>query len=135
MPNLDLVAGAVVMEPRVTGPAVDLGRVGRRPLGQPATILRGNANYGLPFLPGLSVDAALSYNGRRPSSRDNLVSLDSYVLLDLGARYQFKLGKSPATLRLQMQNVTNSYAYQILGSNTYVLMDKRRINLFLAADF
>lgn len=134
-PNLNLVAGAVLMEPRVTGPAVDLGRVGRRPLGQPSTILRGNANYSLPFLPGLSLDAALSYDGRRPSSRDNLVSLDSYALLDIGARYQFKLGKSPATLRLQMQNVSNSYTYEILGSNTYALMDKRRFNAFLAVDF
>ncbi|KRC81469.1 TonB-dependent siderophore receptor [Sphingomonas sp. Root241] len=133
--NLNLVAGAVLMEPRVTGPAVDLGRVGRRPLGQPSTILRGNANYSLPFLAGFSIDAALSYTGRRVSSRDNLVSVDPYVLLDLGARYQFKIGKSPATLRVQLQNVTDSYAYKILGSNTYGLMDKRRINLFLAADF
>lgn len=134
-PNLNLVAGAVLMDPRVTGSAVDLGRVGRRPLGQPATILRGNVNYSVPFLPGFSVDAALSYNGKRPSSRDNLVWLDPYVLLDLGVRYQFKIGRSPATLRIQMQNVTDSYSYEILGSNTYGLRDKRRINIYVAADF
>jgi len=134
-PNLNLVAGAVLMEPRVTGPAVDIGRVGRRPLGQPSTILRGNANYSLPFLAGLSVDAALSYDGRRPASRDNMVSLAPYMLLDLGVRYQFKMGKSPTTLRIQMQNVTNSYTYEILGSNTYALMDKRRLSAFLAVDF
>ena len=32
--DLSIVAGAVLMEPRVAGEAVELGRVGRKPLGQ-----------------------------------------------------------------------------------------------------
>ena len=133
--NLSIVAGAVLMEPRVTGEAVELGRVGRKPLGQSATILRGNADYRMPFLPGVSLDLAVSWYGERPASRDNLVSVDPYALIDLGARYRFKLGKSPATFRVQMQNVTNAYAWSIVGSNSYGLMDKRRFTAFLAADF
>jgi iron complex outermembrane receptor protein len=133
--NLSVVAGAVLMQPRVTGEAVELGRVGRKPLGQSATILRGNADYRLPFLPGVSLDLAVSWYGERPASRDNLVSVDPYALIDLGARYRFKLGKSPATFRVQMQNVTNTFAWSIVGSNSYGLMDKRRFTAFLAVDF
>jgi iron complex outermembrane receptor protein len=133
--NLSIVAGAVLMQPRVTGEAVELGRVGRKPLGQAATILRGNADYRVPFLPGLSVDLAVSWYGERAASRDNVVTVDPYALIDIGARYRFKLGRSPATFRVQMQNVTDTFAWSIVGSNSYGLMDKRRFTAFLAVDF
>lgn len=133
--NLSIVGGAVIMQPRVSGEAVRRGRVGHKPLGQSAIILRGNADYRLPFLPGVSLDVALSWYDKRPASRDNLVMVDAYALLDLGARYRFKIGASPATFRIQMQNVTNAFAWNIVGSNSYGLMDKRRFTAFLAVDF
>lgn len=133
--RLSLVAGAVLMQPRVTGEAVELGRVGRKPLGQSATILRGNADYRVPFLSGVSVDLAVSWYGKRAASRDNLVSVDPYALIDIGARYRFKLGKSPATFRAQMQNVTDTFVWSILGSNSYGLTDRRRFSASLAVDF
>lgn len=133
--RLNVIAGAVLMEPRVTGEAVTSGRVGRKPLGQSAAILRGNANYKLPFLEGVSLDVAASWFSRRAASRDNLVSLDPYLLMDVGARYQFKLGRSPATFRIQLQNITDTFAWSVVGSNSYGLMDKRRFNAFLAVDF
>ena len=133
--RLSLVAGAVLMRPRVTGAAVDDGRVGARPLNQPERTLRGNAEYRPAFAPGFSVDLAVANVGRRYASRDNTVTVPSYTLVDLGARYRFRIGKAPATFRLQMQNVRDVFAWNIVGSNSYGLMDKRRITAFLAADF
>ncbi len=133
--RLSLVAGAVLMRPRVTGAAVDDGRVGARPLNQPERTLRGNAEYRPAFAPGFSVDLAVANVGRRYASRDNTVTVPSYTLVDLGARYRFRIGKAPATFRLQMQNVGDVFAWNIVGSNSYGLMDKRRITAFLAADF
>lgn len=133
--RLSLVAGAVLMRPRVTGEAVEQGRVGKLPLGQSARILRANADYRPALLAGVSVDIALSHYGKRAASRDNLISVDAYSLIDIGARYRFKLGKSPAVFRVQMANVTDSFAWTILGSNSYGLMDKRRVSAFLAVDF
>lgn len=133
--SLSLVAGAVLMQPRVTGPAVEQGRVGRRPLGQAERILRGNVEYRPPVLPGFSVDIALSHFGDRPASRDNAVILDAYTTIDLGARYRFKIGQSPATFRVQVANLTDVFAWSVAGSNSYGLMDKRRVTAFLAVDF
>jgi iron complex outermembrane receptor protein len=133
--SLSLVAGAVLMRPRVTGEAVELGRVGERPLNQSARILRGNAEYRPELLAGLSFDAAVSHFGERAASRDNVVTLPAYTLVDLGVRYRFKIGRSPATLRLQVQNVDSTFYYDIDGSNTYGLTDRRRASLYLAADF
>ncbi|RYE42539.1 MAG: TonB-dependent receptor, partial [Hyphomicrobiales bacterium] len=132
--RLSVIAGAVFMQPRVTGDAVRLGRVGRKPLGQPSTILRANADYQLGFMPGVSLDVAISWFSRRASSRDNRVSVDAYGLVDMGARYRFLLGKSPATVRVQVQNIMNTFAWTILGSNTYGLMDRRRVSALLTID-
>jgi iron complex outermembrane receptor protein len=133
--QLSLVAGAVLMQPRVTGAAVDDGRVGARPLNQPARTLRGNAEYRPGFAPGFSVDLAVANIGSRYASRDNVVSVPSYTLVDIGARYRFRIGRAPATLRVQMQNVGDVFAWNIVGSNSYGLMDKRRVSIFLLADF
>jgi iron complex outermembrane receptor protein len=133
--SVSLVAGAVLMRPRVTGEAVELGRVGEKPLNQPARILRGNVEYRPKFLPGLSFDAAVSNFGERAASRDNLVILPSYTLVDLGVRYRFEVGQSPTTLRLQVQNVGNTFHYDVDGSNTYGLTDRRRASIYLATDF
>lgn len=108
--------------------------MGRKPLGQSAAILRGNANYKLPFLESVSLDLAASWFSKRAAPRDNLVSLAPYLLMDLGARYQFKLGRSPATFCIQMQNITDAFAWSVVGSNSYGVMDKRRFSAFLAVD-
>lgn len=133
--SVSLIAGAVLMRPRVTGPAVELGRVGAIPLNQSARVLRANAEWRWPFLPGFSIDGAVANFGQRAASRDNLVFVPSYTLIDIGARYRFKIGKAPATLRFQLANVANTFAWNIVGSNSYGLMDKRRALLFVAADF
>jgi iron complex outermembrane receptor protein len=133
--SVSLIAGAVLMRPRVTGEGVELGRVGEIPLNQPARVLRANAEWRPSFLPGFSIDDAIANFGRRAASRDNLVFVPSYTLIDLGVRYRFKIGDAPATLRFQVANVTNTFAWNIVGSNSYGLTDKRRALLFLAADF
>lgn len=133
--SLSLIAGAVLMRPRVTGHGVELGRIGEIPLNQPARVLRANAEWRPRFLPGFSIDGAIANFGRRAASRDNLVFVPSYTLIDLGLRYRFKIGDAPATLRFQLANVTNTFAWNVVGSNSYGLTDKRRALLFLAADF
>jgi len=132
---ISLVAGAVLIKPRVSGAAVEQGRVGERPLGQATAVVRGNLEYRPPAWRGFSVDLAASYTGRRPSSRDNLAWLPAYGVLDIGARYRFRVGDAPATLRLQVANVTDSYAWSVSRSNSYGLMDRRRALAFLVVDF
>lgn len=132
--QLSLIAGAVLMRPRVTGAAVADGRVGSRPLNQPGRTIKGNIEYRPGFAPGFSLDLAVASVGRRYASRDNAIMVPAYRLVDLGARYRFSIGKTPATVRVQMQNVGDTFAWNIVGSNSYGLMDKRRILAFVAAD-
>lgn len=107
--RLSIVAGAVLMEPRVTGEAVERGIVGELPLGQSGRVVRSNIDWRPKALPGVSFDLALANFSERAASRDNVVVLPGYTLVDVGARYRFKVGDAPAMLRFQLSNVTNTY--------------------------
>jgi iron complex outermembrane receptor protein len=63
------------------------------------------------------------------------VFVPGYTLVDIGMRYRFKLARAPAMLRFQIANITDTFAWNVVGSNSYGLTDKRRALLYLAADF
>lgn len=133
-PDWNLVAGAVLMRPRVSGDAVRDGRLGAKPVGQSERLLRVDAEYRPPALPGWSFDAAIVDLGERTASRDGRAVLPGYTTLDLGARWRFRLGAANATLRLQAANITNRYVWNLYSSNNYGLSDGRRFIAQLAVD-
>lgn len=133
-PAWNVVAGAVLMRPRVDGEAVRAGRIGNKPVGQSERLLRTDLEYRPPGLPGWSFDAALLAMGERTASRDGMATLPGYATLDLGARWRFRLGEAKATLRLQIANVTDRYVWNLYSSNNYGLSDGRRFIAQLAVD-
>lgn len=133
--TLSVVAGAVLTEPRVTGEAVESGRLGNRPVGQTRRQLRANLEYRPPIVPGLSFDVAVANNGDRTASRDGRSEVPGHTLIDIGARYRFKMGKVPATLRVQAANITDVFTWNIYGSNSFGLTDGRRVSMQLATDW
>lgn len=134
-PKLDIVAGAVLSRPRVTGEGVALGRLGKLPVGQTARRVDLNLDWRPPLFDGLSVDVNVSHSGRIIATRDNLVSIPSRTLIDLGGRYAFKIGDAPASLRVSASNVLNSYGFDLQGAGAYDLIDGRRVGVRLAVDF
>jgi len=132
--TLSVVAGAVLMRPRVTGEAVESGSVGDKPVGQTDRTLQVDVEYRPPFLAGFSFDVAMTNYGDRTASRDGVNEVPGYTLIDVGARYRFKMGKTPATLRVQAENVTDEFAWDIYGPNSFGLTDSRRYSAQLAVD-
>jgi iron complex outermembrane receptor protein len=122
------------MRPRVSGEAVRQGRVGERPIGQAERVLRTDLEYRPPRLPGWSFDLAMSHYGERVASRDGVNRVPAYTLADVGARYRFRLGKAPASLRLLVANVGDTYTWNIYGHNSFGLTDGRRYVVQLAVD-
>lgn len=53
---------------------------------------------------------------------------------DVGARYRFKAGATPATLRAQITNVFNVYGWNVSSNSSFKFSDTRRFLLTLAAD-
>ncbi|MEY4579773.1 MAG: hypothetical protein RL701_4476 [Pseudomonadota bacterium] len=129
-----LVAGAVLMRPRVSGPAVDAGRIGKEPVGQTDRTVRVNINYRLPLLDGLSFDLGLLHSGKRIASSDNQISVPTLTTLDVGARYQFPFLGRPTTLRLQVLNISNAYSWRVIASNTFRTNSPRSLSATMAID-
>ena len=133
--GLNVVAGAVLMKPRVTGTAVDLGLVGRKPVGQPERSVRANLDYRLPWLQKVSVGLGIQHLGPRPGSVDNALTVPGRTLVDLSARYRFNLNAYPATLRFQLTNLFDDYAWNVTGSGGFRRVPPRRASVNLLVDF
>jgi iron complex outermembrane receptor protein len=54
---------------------------------------------------------------------------------DIGARYRFKAGRAPTTLRALVTNVFNDYGWNVSPNAGFRFIDTRRFQLSLAADF
>jgi iron complex outermembrane receptor protein len=133
--GLTLVAGAVLMQPRVTGEAVTLGRVGARPLGQPSQLLTLAAQYALRWVEGVQLTLNATHRGTRAADTRNLVELPARTILDAGVRWRFDLGNNPALLRVQLLNLTNAYDWALVGSGSYQVNAPRQLTMFLTIDF
>jgi iron complex outermembrane receptor protein len=132
-PRLNIVAGGVLLDPRVTGAGVALGRVGRRPVGIATRSLDVNADWRLP-LDGLSVDAGVSNTGRVPATLDNRVSIPSRTLVDLGARYRFRAGGHDVTFRGEVHNIGNVYGFALEGAGAYDIIPGRVVSAYVTVD-
>lgn len=135
LPRLTVVAGAVLMQPRVTGEAVRLGRVGRRPLGQPSQLLTLATQYEVPGLKGVQLTLNVTHRGSRAADTRNLVTLPARAIIDAGVRWRLDIGDTPALLRVQMLNLTNSYDLALVGSGSYQVNAPRQLTMFLTVDF
>lgn len=140
--RLNIVAGAVLMSPRVTGEAREQGRVGPKPVGTTERFARLDLDYQLPMIEGLSLNLALLHNGARvadartsPELGGRQLTVPAVTTLDFGARYRFTIGKTPMVFRALVGNVTDERSWKVLSSRALRLDQSRRFSFFLAADF
>jgi len=140
--RLSVVAGLVLMDPRVTGEAYDAGRAGKRPVNAAGRQARLDMEYRVPRVDGLSLSLAAQHTGDLPASTAAYAALGgrqlevpSATTVDLGARYRFAAGGTPVTVRAQVLNVFDVRHPTVVSGNTFTSADSRRVTLQLAADF
>ncbi|MGE3301586.1 MAG: hypothetical protein AB7M12_00555 [Hyphomonadaceae bacterium] len=141
-PRLSVVAGAVLQDPAVSGEAVRSGAIGAKPVSQPSATLRLNLDYRLPWIAGLSIDAAALYVGERAASSRPFAALGgkqldaaAYATLDLGLRQRFQIAGRPSTFRAQVLNVFDDFSWKIYPSGAFYLTNPRIFQVSLATDF
>ncbi|WP_068874343.1 MULTISPECIES: TonB-dependent receptor domain-containing protein [unclassified Phenylobacterium] len=132
--GLTLVAGAVIMRPRVTGEPVAQGRIGRKPVGQTERVLTVSGTWALP-VDGLSLTFAANHHGRRVADQLNRAHVPAATILDAGLRYRFDIAETPALLRFQVSNLTNEFDWKVVSSGAFELNAPRTATLFLTLDF
>ncbi|HEX9931325.1 MAG TPA: TonB-dependent receptor [Allosphingosinicella sp.] len=140
--GLSVVVGAVFLDAEVSGEAVDLGIIGPRPVGSARRTLRANFDYRLPFFQPLSLSLGIDHQAGKIASSLEYAELGGRQLttgprtaVDIGARYRFDVGGTPATLRAQVTNLFNVYGWDVSGNSAFRFTDTRRFLLTMAADF
>lgn len=140
--RLNLVAGAIAMQPRVTGAARDAGLVGSRPPGTPSLYARLDANYRTDLLGGLTPTLAVIHTGERAVTArpqaalgGRQLMLDPVTTVDIGVRRQFKAGKVPMSARFVLINAFDKAVWKVAAPNIVYPEERRRINFAIAADF
>jgi iron complex outermembrane receptor protein len=133
--NVNLIAGAVLLDPLVSGEAVQLGRVGRRPVGLARETFTLNLDWKPVKALPLSLDVSSAHQGDVVATRDNLVSIPARLLLDVGARYRFNLMGTNSTLRVRVTNVTGEEGFQLRGAGAYDIIPGRVLTAYLASNF
>lgn len=75
--------------------------------GVPDLAANANVEWDVGFVPGLTLNGRLTHTGEQQANAANTLQLESWTVLDLGARYVFAAGDAPVTLRLTVDNVTD----------------------------
>lgn len=110
MNDLTLLANLAYLDTELNK-VTDLSTLGKRSEGTPKWKGYLNANYRLPVLPELSIDAAYSYVSNRAVNAQNDGFIPSYSLIDAGLKYDANIQKTPVTFRLLGKNLFNKYYY------------------------
>ena len=132
-PGLSIVLGTVLLDAKVSGDAVDLGLIGRRPVGSFARYLSGAVNWDTPWVNGLSLDLTFEETSDRTANRANTFVIPQRYVFALGGRYRFDLLDKPATFRAQVGSVNNGYGWGNIGEGFYY-NQPRRLQMSLTVD-
>ncbi|WP_165356265.1 TonB-dependent receptor domain-containing protein [Sphingosinicella sp. BN140058] len=139
--GLTVVAGAVFLDADVAGDAVDLGVIGPKPVGTSARTFRANLDYRFPFFDALSLDLGITSLAGEVASPRGPGALGGRQLrtkprttIDIGGRFRFRVGDAPVTVRAQITNIFNLYAWDVAPNASFKFIENRRFLLTLAAD-
>ena len=134
-PRLDLVAGVVLLTPRVSGLAAHDGSIGARPIGSINSRFQVNLEWKPAFADGFSVDAKATHQSAQVATLDNRVAIPARTIVDLGSRYSFKLGGKGTTLRVVLSNLFDVQSFNLVSEAAYEIIPGRLATASVTIDF
>jgi iron complex outermembrane receptor protein len=134
--NLNVTAAMLYGDVKVEGSNLAAQGIGSTALNQARLAATINADYKFPRLPALSADINVLHFGSYPASLDDVVQAPPGTVVALGGRYRFTTLGAPTTLRVQVQNLTNVYFWNLsFNSPTFSQYQPRAFFAYLTADF
>ncbi|MBU9464645.1 TonB-dependent siderophore receptor [Burkholderia multivorans] len=108
---------------------------GNRPIGVPSFLLNAGAEYDVPMLRGLTLNARWIHTGPQYLDVANTISIPAWDRFDLGARYATELFGRKTTFRATVRNVAN-HAYWASTIGGYLTQGSpRSVWLSMTTDF
>jgi iron complex outermembrane receptor protein len=131
--DLTVIVGTRLLDATVSGPTVEAGLIGEKPVGAAREYSLATLDYRLPGIRA-SLDATVEHISSQVANSANTIDVPSRAVLHIGGRYRFELFGKPATLRAMVQNVTDTYGWQAVSSGTYLYNSPRRFIVYVTAD-
>jgi iron complex outermembrane recepter protein len=134
LPGVTIVAGTVLLDPRITGAAVSSGRIGPRPVGsvQRRSVL--NLDWRPAGQTHWSFDYAIESLSSRIGNISNRLVAPARTTLALGTRYRTTIGGASALFRLQVTNLFDEYGWLVSNSGGFTFSPGRTFVAQLAMD-
>jgi iron complex outermembrane receptor protein len=134
--GVTVVAGTLLLDPRISGEVVYTGLIGPRPVGQ----IRRRSVANFDWRPGAgtsawSFDLAVENVSARNANAKGTLSAPPHTTINMGARYRFALSGMKMLLRPQIQNVSDSYGWNVSSSGGFSYVASRSGSLELLIDF
>ena len=112
---------------------------GNTAVGSPDLQANVNVEWDIVGLQGLTLDGRIIYTSSQYADAANTIEVDSWVRLDIGARYATEVAGNPLTFRARIDNVTDESDWVSVGgypgSNYLVLGGPRTFVLSASVDF
>ena len=106
---------------------------GNKEVGVPELQANLGADWKLPVVQDISVNAQVTYTGSTYASLDNKLKVDDWTVLDLGASYKTQLGKTPTTFNFKVNNVFDKDYWASVGLYDNINSTSNTNNGYLAA--
>jgi iron complex outermembrane recepter protein len=100
-------AGLTLLDAKRQGATIDPTVNGKRPTNVPDHILRAAVAYRVPAVPGLTLQAQASHEGRRAVLPDESVMLPAWTRFDASLRYETKISGTATAWTLGIDNLAN----------------------------
>jgi len=133
-PFASLVAGAVLLDPRVTGALVSDGIIGSRPVGTSRSKVVLALDVHPARQPGTSFDLQFIRHGGMFADQMNRVRLPSRPTVALGARHRLRMAGHDVIARAQVNNLFDVYRWRADASEGLTYNAGRYLTVSLATD-
>jgi iron complex outermembrane recepter protein len=125
-PGLNMVLGNLLIDQKLSDGSRPIGATPRR------TIL--SLNYRLPKNPAWSFDYYFESTSDRRANAAGTLKIPSRAIVNLGIRYRLKIADRPVLVRALVNNITNTFGWNVSESGGFNPNGTRRFTLSLSAD-
>ena len=134
--HFDINIGILAAKVSIVGSNLAAEGVGPIAVGQPRLQYVANVNYTFPWWPAVSLDLAATHFGSAPATVDNGLQVPKVTWVNLGGRYKFTAFGKNNTLRVQIQNLPDSYAWtSVYTPGLFQWPGPRTVFAYLTTDF
>ncbi|MDH1265794.1 TonB-dependent receptor [Pseudomonas sp. GD03944] len=144
--GLRLLAGGTLLDSELSGTVGTVGtgasarqvrglNDGNRAVGVPEFQYNLSADWDVPGVQGLAVNALLQRTGGQYYDSGNTLSIPAWTRVDLGARYAFKMDERDITLRAGLENVANKDYWESAYGGYLTQGSPRTLKVSATVDF